>query len=151
MKVFGIDVNSTRLPIWLSILIAILILLSLWDFWLSFSTLKPTPSISRDITAIKPIVNIAELHLFGRYDVGLSDLPETNLQLKLQGTLVNQQNKNFSIAIISSAKKPAKVYKIGQSIPGDAIIKEILKDEVIIDNNGTLESLRLPKLKLKLS
>ena len=92
----------------------------------------------------KPLINLPTLHLFGIYDSSLDNIPQTRLQLTLQGTVVNVTNPKLSRAIIAAPSAPAKVYRVGDALPGGATVREILKTEIIINNNGNLESLKLP-------
>ena len=98
------------------------------------STIKPLP----------PVPNIANLHLMGIYDTKTATLPTTQLQLTLQGTVVNTSDSTQSRALIASPDQPTKVYQIGDVVPGDAKIEKIDMHFVILDNNGQLQKLRLP-------
>ena len=100
---------------------------------------------------ISTLPNIAQWHLFGRYATDYSHLPITHLPLTLQGTLLNTQSVRNAGAIIANADGQAKLYHIGQQVPGDAKIQEIQNTQVILKNHGRLESLRLPIQHLQLS
>ncbi len=93
-------------------------------------------------------VNLADLHLFGLYDTNLANLPKTSLQLTLQGTESNKTGEGLVIAVIAGPDGQAKAYKIGDNLPGGAIVHKILPMKVIIEHNGNLEELDLPIPKL---
>ncbi|MDF1655590.1 MAG: type II secretion system protein N [Coxiellaceae bacterium] len=94
-------------------------------------------------------VNLADEHIFGLFSDDFDDLPETQLQLTLQGTGVDNKNTSASIAIISSPSQKARLFHIGDDVPGDAEIRDILFDRIVINNNGELQklSMHVPALK----
>ena len=100
---------------------------------------------------IPTLPNIAEWHLFGRFETDYSHLPPTHLPLTLQGTLLNTQSIHKAGALISDADGQTKLYRVGQSLPGDAKVQEIQSTQVILDNHGHLESLHLPIEQLPVS
>lgn len=57
-------------------------------------------------------------------------------------------NEEYSQVIIKVGGGPEKVYSIGDSLPGGAIIKRISPDAIVVLHNGALESLSLPKNEL---
>lgn len=91
---------------------------------------------------------ISELHLMGVYNQALGNLPETQLQLVLQGTEVSLNEADDSRAIIAGPNSPAKSYGLRQALPGGAIVHQILPDRIILNHNGVLEELRMPLPKL---
>lgn len=70
--------------------------------------------------------------------------PETRLKLTLKG-LVFTGNEQLDMAIISSPGKPDKAYSINDSIPGNAKLHSIEADRILLERNGRLESLSLPR------
>jgi general secretion pathway protein C len=95
---------------------------------------------------------IAAAHIFGKVDAAappppaqdLEDVPETQLNLKLKGTIAATE-ENQSMAIVAEGNGDEKVYTIGDAVPGGASIHSILLDRVILDRAGRLEELRLPR------
>jgi len=68
------------------------------------------------------------------------------LNLTLQGILAASDSK-LARAIITSGKKKAGLYSVGEDIKGvSASIKEIRANEVLLDRNGATESLKIKKL-----
>jgi general secretion pathway protein C len=115
--------------------------------------LAPTPAeASVDIpmsTASKPAEDYAkrieELHLFGISDKVPDDLlsaPETQLNLVLIGILA--MGTENGMAIIGSGNDE-KVYAIGANVPGNATLKAVYADRVILESSRGLETLRLPR------
>lgn len=138
--------KARYLPWAITAFFILFIILSLWQIWQTGeNSQKTNPPIAMTPTIhIERLSNIANFHLFGIYDASLQNLPETQLQLTLEGTLVNSTANNLSYAIIAAPGQMAKIYKITQIVPGGAVIRRILKDRIILENHGSLGVLRLP-------
>ncbi len=150
---FSLLQTDKRIPLAFAGIMALLSLSAVWDSCAMFS--QPAAPAYGSSSAVAPAVqagpSIASLHLFGQYDAAPTTVPKTQLQLTLEGieATVNQNGTSAaSRALIASPSGPVKVYKVGDSLPGDAVIKRILKSEVIISHNGSLESIKLPVPKL---
>jgi general secretion pathway protein C len=98
---------------------------------------------------------IADAHLFGvpKLDAPapvptptVVDAPDTTLSVKLTG-LVAYEDPGEGQAIIANGRSQEKKYAVGQSIEGGsgASVQAIYVDRVIVNRNGRLEALRLPK------
>lgn len=137
--------HNRRIPWLVTAFFLLLIIGLIWQFGQTIRTnlVEPNKQITQP-TPIKRLPNIADFHLFGIFDASLQNLPETQLQLTLQGTVVSPKTKNKSYAIIATPNQPTKIYKISQEVPGGAAIRLILKDRIILDNHGSLAVLRLP-------
>jgi general secretion pathway protein C len=96
------------------------------------------------------IGQIVNAHLFGV--AGAKDTQETdpnavaatNLNLVLAGTIA-ESDPTKGYAIIGDSAANAKVYGVGRAIPGGAKLHSVYADRVILDRNGKLEALMLPK------
>jgi len=107
-----------------------------------------SPGTSTDVTAI------AGSHIFGIADAEQSepapvvaeidDLDETRLQLVLNGTVASDI-PNYSVAIISDAGNAQTVYIIGDSVGNNATLHAVYADRVVLNENGRLTSLNLPR------
>ena len=80
----------------------------------------------------------------------VKNAPKTTLNLTLQGIL-SATDANVARAIISSnKKKKGTLYSVGDEIKGaGASIKEIRSQEVILNRNGSIESLPIKKSQSK--
>ena len=97
---------------------------------------------------------IAAAHLFGEADADdaivatdepvLEDLPETRVSLVLKGTVASRQ-KDFSVAVISSSGAEDKVYSIDDTVMQGVTLHSVYADRVVLDENGTLTNLKLPR------
>ncbi|RUO56289.1 type II secretion system protein GspC [Pseudidiomarina homiensis] len=88
---------------------------------------------------------LADLNLFGTTTVTASDTrnaPKTQLNVRLLGVTASNVPER-SAAIIEKDRRQ-EVYVIGDKIAGTQVsIEEIYADRVILNNNGTLETLEL--------
>jgi general secretion pathway protein C len=73
------------------------------------------------------------------------DAPDTTLSLTLRGILSKEGDPHGSVIIESRSQM--KTYWVGQSIDGadGATLHSVYADRVLLDRNGRLETLRLPK------
>lgn len=69
------------------------------------------------------------------------EAPETKLDLTLSGILAT--GNEAGLAIISQGKREEKIYKIGDSLPGNATLKAVYADRVLIESSRGLETLRI--------
>lgn len=74
------------------------------------------------------------------------DAPDTTLSLTLKGFLSKEGDPNGE-AIISSNRGEDRNYRVGQTIEGadGATLHSVYADRVLLDRNGQLETLRMPK------
>jgi len=96
-------------------------------------------------------LNLAVLdngHLFGQAPppppVDDANAPETNMPLVLTGIIAANDPKN-GLAIIGTAASNAKIYPVGERVPGNARVHAVYVDRVLLERNGTLEALMLPR------
>jgi general secretion pathway protein C len=96
---------------------------------------------------------LTDSHLFGEASEQAApevseviDAPETTLSLTLKGILAKEEDTNGG-AIISSNRGEDKAYQVGQGIDGadGATLHSVYADRVLLNRNGRLETLRLPK------
>ncbi len=92
---------------------------------------------------------IAALHLFGaapREGAAGAPInaPETTLKLVLNGVLA-ATDVQAARAIIRTPDGTEKPYRVGDLLPGNAILKEIYPDRVLLERNGRYETLPLPR------
>jgi general secretion pathway protein C len=97
------------------------------------------------------IARISQWHLFGKVQkvapkpvTTMTDAPDTRLNLKLSGVLASS-NPMGARAIIADSKGVEDAYAVNEKLPGNAILREIYADRVILEYRGRLETLRLPK------
>ncbi|WP_392537680.1 type II secretion system protein N [Legionella sp. 227] len=120
---------------------------------LIFSPIKiqAAPDVGKEVPIIPQQNSFdAILHssLFGVYvSNNLSSIKKSMLNVTLVGILFANKLNNSQV-IIRSATGEEKTYKLGDTIPGGAVIKRIMASGILVERNGTLESLSLPKNEL---
>lgn len=90
-------------------------------------------------------VELSLLNLFGSLGASDSDrqtvlAPTTRLNLVLQGIFMSD-NKEESAAIIAEKNKEGTLYYLGDTLPGNAELYDVLDDYVLIKRSGNIEKL----------
>jgi len=152
--------NNERFPLILALVAgAAMIALTAWQgyrFWqmesqqVSFDTAQPVvsdPAAGRE----PPRVNLSSLDLFGAAsgesapaEMDTENLPETNLRLFLRGVLAADGEFPGS-ALIEDDKSKTEVYLVGDELPGNAKLRSVHPNRVIIERSGKLENLYFPE------
>ena len=108
---------------------------------------QQSPPGTRDV----PEVDLATLTLFGSpnadsgpAELGTENLPETNLRLFLRGVLAASGEFPGS-ALIEDDKSKTEVYLVGDELPGNATLRSVFPNRVIIERSGKLENLYFPE------
>ena len=103
----------------------------------------------------EPLTNvqaIANAHLFGEASKDTAapppaeteNLAETRLSLSLKGTVAATDQRS-SVAIIADQTNEDKVYVIGDSIVTGTSLHAVYTDRVVLNENGELKELNLPR------
>jgi len=95
--------------------------------------------------ATSPLASISIPRLWGTLPVVVapSVTQDTRLPLSLRGILSGE-----GLAMIETSGSDTKVYRIGDSLPGGAVLKDVLVDHVLIERAGVIERLALPRQNL---
>jgi type II secretion system protein C len=109
----------------------------------------PAPIGRQQTTGDYKVNEIVAAHLMGNpartRPVRVERAPITKLNLTLKG-LLSTHDQEMARAIIAIGNKPDKLYAVGDKLEsGNATVKEIQIDLVLLDRNGKVESLPLPK------
>jgi general secretion pathway protein C len=70
--------------------------------------------------------------------------PQTSMPLVLTGIIAADDPQN-GLAILGQSAQAAKVYAVGDNVPGGAKLHSVFADRVVIEREGRLESLALPR------
>ena len=152
--------TSSRLPLILTIVAGIaMITVTAWQgvrFWQNETSAGDTVP-SADMTMAKtdtrkvPEVNLASFALFGepgkeapQTEPDTENLPETNLRLFLRGVLAASGDFPGS-ALIEDDKCNTEAYLVGDELPGDATLRSVRPNRIIIERGGKLENLYFPE------
>lgn len=116
-----------------------------------------SPAVTRSATKQQTRASassVERLHLFGEAQQKVVskpkaqakplEAPDTKLKLKLHGVLASD-DPNFARAIIADARGKEDAYAVEDALPGNAVLKEIYADRIILQYRGQLETLRLPR------
>jgi general secretion pathway protein C len=88
---------------------------------------------------------IVNAHLFGEArSTALEDAPQTAAALVLAGVLAVPDPQK-GMAIIGPSAGAAKLYAVGSAMPGGERLHAVYPDRVLLERNGVIESLLLPK------
>lgn len=135
------------LTIYLAYLVAHLFWFSLDDQSAEHIALPQQSATSSGNTNSKPQRNLAGYQLFGRQGAvkkvekkEVKEAPKTSLRLVLKGVFTGDQSSD-SGAIIEEMGRKSDYYRVGDSVPGNAILEEVLDDRVLLRRNGRLETL----------
>ncbi len=94
------------------------------------------------------IATVTNAHLFGfapgAGPAGGRNVPQTSMPLILTGVIAASDPRD-GLAILGPSATTAKVYAVGDSIPGGASLHSVLADRVLLERDGHLESLALPR------
>jgi|HubBroStandDraft_6_1064221.scaffolds.fasta_scaffold36545_3 general secretion pathway protein C len=93
------------------------------------------------------VATIANAHLFGTAPVPKGDdanAPASSVALILTGIIAGDDPQS-GLAILGPNAQSAKVHAVGDTVAGGVKLHSVYADRVIIDRNGQLESLTLPR------
>jgi general secretion pathway protein C len=91
------------------------------------------------------LATIVNAHLFGSAVVsGGSDAPATSMPLILAGVIADP-DPSKGVAIIGENAAAGKLYAVGAAIPGGVHLHAVYADRVLLERNGGLETLMLPR------
>ena len=100
---------------------------------------------------------LVNLHLFGRptreggaVPQSVANAQATRLPLELKAVFAASENP-FSAAIIGQRGQRARLYTVGESVPGNAVLAEVYPQQVLLRRAGQLESLAFPESTYKAS
>ena len=154
------------LPPWVSLLLVIAIG---WQIAKIIWLLVPGPAVGDNVpvpvsatpgsvqsSAVTDVTAIANAHMFGVADqeevpaaavlpTADENLEETRLtNLSLKGTVASARPE-FSVAIIADGNNEEKVYAVDEQIGSSAKLHAVYPDRVVLNENGKLTNLKLPK------
>lgn len=158
---------SPRFISWINVTLVLLLAYTLagisWRLWPqspeSHQLLPDALFNANSSSAAGNILNldhVAAMHLFGESAAvpeqpaqAIIDAPETRLSLTLRGILATS-TEGEGRALIAAGSTEEKVYRVGDSISGGAMLHEVLVDKVILKRGGRFETLTLPRERIEL-
>lgn len=147
---------SSKYARWLIIsLILVFSLLTLSEFIKLFGSVEEQES-SSNVQVVSPappknsLEALSQSALFGVYvpnDLNSDNVKKSMLNIALVGILLGNTSESSQV-IIRLADGEEKNFKVNDKIPGGALIKKIMADGILVEHNGSLESVSLPKSEL---
>jgi general secretion pathway protein C len=118
---------------------------------LGSATRVPTPKGTNGAPAWRShainVPMIANADIFGKPPVVAADNTanpqQTTLPLVLTG-IISASDPKYGLAILGQNAQSAKVFAVGDNVPGGAKLHLVYSDYVLIDRGGTIEKLLLP-------
>lgn len=129
-----------------------------YRFWVDLQT--PTASAVQPQTLVDrsrqpPAIDLANISLFGLRDsneaaavADTESLPTTNLRLVLRGVSASgaeESEQQQTSALVEGPDRQTDYYVIGSELPGQAALKAVYADRIVIDRQGNLENLYFPE------
>ena len=106
------------------------------------------PITHRSVNPQLELATIVNAHLFGAAAVATGpNAPPTDMALILAGVIA-EKNPSHGQAIIGPNAAAAKLYSVGAMIGGGARLHAVYADRVLLEHNGGLETLMLPRTPL---
>ena len=93
------------------------------------------------------VASIISAHLFGTAPVAAvdpSNAPQTRVALVLTGIIAGK-DPSTGFAIVGETANSAKVHAVGDRLPGGVKLHSVESDRVLLERDGSLESLMLPR------
>ncbi len=106
----------------------------------------PAPALaSPSVNPTLQLATIVNAHLFGAGAAASgSDAPATTMPLILAGVIADPDPAK-GVAIIGENAAAGKLYAVGAAIPGGVHLHAVYSDRVLLERNGGLETLMLPR------
>ena len=120
------------------------------------ASVRPTTSVEIEAASTPSVIEIAndasQQNIFGKAGKKepivrtpvKEEEKDTDLNLKLVGVYMASP-ADRAIAIISANNKPEEVFRVGEAIIGRATLIEVRQEEVVIENGGRRELVKLPE------
>ncbi|HTT00821.1 MAG TPA: type II secretion system protein GspC [Steroidobacteraceae bacterium] len=111
------------------------------------------PAETPSMTAAPQHVDVATVtnsHLFGAAPAATpvqandANAPKSSMPLVLTGIIAANDPK-AGLAILGESSTAAKVYAVGDNVPGGARVHAVYEDRVLLERGGSLEALVLPR------
>ncbi len=150
---------NPRVPLFLALVAGMAMVgATAWQGYVFWQNESPQATQSNRVTARHiaekpsvPALSLASLELFGSPQesgdepvANTEDLPETNLRLFLRGVLAADGDFPGS-ALIEDDKSKTEVFLIGDELPGNARLRSVHPNRVVLDRGGKLENLYFPE------
>lgn len=130
-----------------TVLIASQLALFTWMLLSPATLVLSEPTRAKGNAQVTANDSIADMHIFGNPEVAVVEVPKelnaptTRLRLELLGVMAASIAENSS-AIIAPKGGAGENYRIGDVVQGRTKLAAVQQDQVILDSNGKLETLK---------
>jgi general secretion pathway protein C len=121
--------------------------LLVWHFVPGAHKKAIVPTSAVPVHARADVNEILAAHLFGSAEVAPvsgEDAPRTRVALILAGTLA-VSDPTQGLAIVGETAQSGRLYAVGAMLPGGVKLHEVYTDRVVLDRDGNLETLPMPR------
>ena len=142
--------TATLVVVAIMVLIITAVIIQIWNAFGTFSYEPDIQLSSNTTSSARADYNASSItgsQLFGQFAGQLSsspNIPTTRLQLKLRGAFTSS-NPQLASAIIEGPDGQTRSYKIDNKVYGEAQLKEVFGNRIVLSRNGQLETLYFPE------
>jgi general secretion pathway protein C len=143
----GAALGPQLLTVVAAALIAGQLAILVWHFVPGATRRSPPPVTQAAPHAAADVADILRAHLFGAQDVAAQsgeNAPRSRAALILSGTLAVRDPKE-GLAIVGETAQNGRLYAVGAVLPGGVKLHEVYTDRVVLERDGALETLALPR------
>lgn len=131
-----------------ALLLIVILSLEQWHAdWIMAHTSQSSGYISTKNETAEMIAALPSEHLFGQNLTDSGNAPISNLGLRVTGIVKvdDQHSTSASKVYISISGKPSQIFRVGDELADGVKVYDITSDTVILDNDGHIEKLPLPR------
>jgi general secretion pathway protein C len=101
--------------------------------------------------ALRPGMSVANIiagHLFGAAEPEAGPAEKTALPLELMGTFAAADPTTGMAFLREGAAAPQHFYRVGDTLPGGGVLREVYRSRIVFARNGRIEELTFPERRL---
>lgn len=134
----------SRAPAVVSICLLAAVALQVWGYVQPQDPRKGTsgPATQPNRATALDVAAIVRSHLFGQADAATGEPQATRLSWTLAGTYASD-SPEAGMAIVSDGQQQ-RLYRVGDEMPGGAVLREIHSRSIVFELDGTLQELSFP-------
>jgi type II secretory pathway component PulC len=88
-------------------------------------------------------------HLFGQAEADPTQVAPTSLPLQLVGTWADADPQQGMAFVREGEGGPQQLYRVGQSLPGGGVLREVYARSIVFERDGRNEELSFPQIRLQ--
>lgn len=139
-----------RLPRWITALLVVLLGVRAATLVAGLAAgAQPPPPALASPAAVRNVVDVPSIlrtNLFGQSAQVAGPTPATSMALVLVGVIADADEKR-GFALLGPSPTSIRVYRVGDTLPGGAVLHGVQIDRVTLESGGRVEALALPRPK----